>query len=247
MTAAAGPTVAVVTGANRGLGHALAGVLVERPGTCVVMAVRDLAAAEPCRQLVDGVDRQGFVVHLDYQDERSIEAAAEEVADRCPRVDLLVNCGSRNVAAGHPREASKGPLGRLEGRALEQLLRVNAIGPVLTCQAFLPLLKRSPAPRIVNVSTARASLARTRDSASFGYALSKAALNMATRKMAEDLRAAGGVMLAVDPGWLRTRMGGPEAPGDPRAAAQGIVEQAFTATPERSGSFLGHDGSVIPW
>ncbi len=241
------PLCALVTGANRGLGLALARDLLERRDALVAMGLRDPANAASCHELLDGRRQRGLVVHLDYADAGSAASAATACRSWLGHLDLLVNCGGVNAAPGYPPGASKGPLGQLDPQALLAVLGTNVVGPVLTCQAFLPLLRRSARPCVVNVSGGRGSLAAATEPGSFGYAVSKAALNMATRKMAAQLGLEGGVAVAVDPGWVRTRMGGPDAPGDPDVAAARLIDLVLGRAAELNGRFVTVDGRDVPW
>ena len=127
-------------------------------------------------------------------------------------------------------------------------MRINALGPMLLARGLLPALRRSPRPRIVNVSSQIGSMVVSsgmgRD---VGYGASKAALNMITIKLAWRLRDEGVIVVAIHPGYLRTEMSGPGADLDPADAAVQIVDLVDALTIEQSGAFLQWDGSVHPW
>jgi NAD(P)-dependent dehydrogenase (short-subunit alcohol dehydrogenase family) len=195
----------------------------------------ELAAAFPGRAIL---------VRADHTDPDSLTAAAGEV--RPGELRLLVNCGGANIAMGHAATASKGPVGALTDAALAALYEVNVVGPVLLCQALWPELAR-PGRLVVNISTGRASLAGATDSGSFGYSVTKAALNMATRKLAAELAPHGSAAVAVDPGWVRTRMGGPEAPRTPADAARRLLDTVLTTDRPWNGRFVDADGRDLPW
>ena len=238
---------AVVTGANRGIGLAIASTLLDDYDATVALAARnpELIPAD----LVPPASPAGksLAIALDYTDQVSITKAAESCHAAFEHIDLLVNCAAVNRAPGWPPEASKGSLEALRAAALEEILSINVIGPVMACQAFLPLLLRSKRPCVVNVSTSRASLGLVAGPGSFGYAVSKAALNMATRKIAAQLADSGGAAVAIDPGWVRTRMGGPEAPIEPAAAAARLLKVAIRNADSINGRFLNLDGEDVPW
>jgi NAD(P)-dependent dehydrogenase (short-subunit alcohol dehydrogenase family) len=220
---------ALVTGASRGLGAAL----------CAELTGRGWA--------VQAATRAGPGLRLDYNDPTSIAAAGEACAAAFDRLDLLVNCGAVNSAPGHRPAASKGPLASLEAVALTALWQTNVVGPVLAVRALLPLLRRSARGVVANISTSRASLSLATDPGSFGYAVSKAALNMATRKLAAELAPEGIDVFAIDPGWLRTAMGGPEAPVGPEQAATDLVHLLTGDTRVLSGQFVDRWGIQVPW
>jgi NAD(P)-dependent dehydrogenase (short-subunit alcohol dehydrogenase family) len=213
----------------------------------VALAVRSAEDAAACEKLLQRHDGRGLVVRLDYEDPASIRDAAARCAAELDRVDLLVNCGAVNKDPGLPPAASKGPLERLDDAALTTMYRVNVVGPVAACREFLPLLRRSAGGRIANISTIRASLREATDGGSFGYAVTKAALNMATRKLAAQLDPAGIAVVAIDPGWMDTRMGGPEAPTSADTAARDIARILLDDPTIRSGQFIDRYGKPLPW
>lgn len=242
--AADGPPAALVTGANRGLGLALARELLGRLPGRVLLGVRTSADVAAPHELAAAFPGRAVPLQVDYADPDSLAAAAGEV--RFDDLRLLINCGGANVAAGHTPTASKGPVGALTQPALAALYEVNVIGPVLLCQALWPKLTR-PGRLVVNVSTGRASLTGATDRASFGYAVTKAALNMATRKLAADLALHGAAAVAVDPGWVRTRMGGPDAERTPADAARRLLNAVLAPNRPLNGRFIDADGRDLPW
>jgi NAD(P)-dependent dehydrogenase (short-subunit alcohol dehydrogenase family) len=242
-----GGTRAFVSGGNRGLGLAIASALLHGRETRTVMGMRDPQSAVEAQRVSANQPGRAMMVAFDHTDQASIERAAEWCGSVLGSLDLLVNCAAVNQAAGWPPEASKGGLAALRREALLEMMAINLVGPVMTCQAFLPLLLRSPSPCVVNISTSRASLFAADAPGSFGYAISKAALNMATRKIAAELRQVGGVVVAVDPGWIRTRMGGPQAVTEPIEAASRLLALLARDGPELTGRFVTVDGEDIPW
>ena len=236
--------VVLVTGANRGLGLALVDAFLRRPGPLVVMAARRPEAQE-CSARLRASPHRVRLARIDLRDEDTMREAAELCAD-LGRLDVLVNCAGVNKAEGRPPEASKGPLADLSAAALTEMFDVNARGPVLLVRHLATWLAHSRG-LVVNLSTQRASLAQATTTGSFGYAVSKAALNMATRKLAAELQPLGVDVIALHPGWLRTAMGGVEAPTDPAQAAQKIVARVLDSPTPASGGFYDVDGQALPW
>lgn len=237
--------VAVVTGANRGLGEALALRLASHYGATVGLGVRAAATAASIATLPPWCGLKTFGLHLDYRDHQVIAAAAQECTRRISHLDVLINCGAIYAVESLPRAASRGPLDELMPSALEDMLATNVVGPVVTCQKFLPLLARSDSPLIINISSWVGSIA-TASSRSFGYGVSKAALNMATKRIAME-RPGGCTAVLVDPGWVRTRMGGPDATSDPADAAAQVLSLVLASGREVNGKFLTADGRELPW
>jgi len=213
----------------------------------VVACVRSTAAATALHPVLSRHPGRALVVELDYRDPHSIRHAAQQCLDRLDQLDLLINNGAVNRIPGLPAPQSKGPLGELSAEALRAMFDTNVVGPVLTCQAFLPLLSRSARPCIVNISTSRASLTAVDGPGSFGYSVTKAALNMATRKLARQLDGLNGCAVAVDPGWLRTGMGGPDAPTDPGDCASRLLRTVCRDGAKLNGRFVTADGADLPW
>lgn len=242
------PYAALVTGANRGLGLALATELLgRRPQARVALGVRRPENAAALAALRDRFADRCRPVHVDYEDEESLVRAAADCARHFGRLDLLVNCGGVNTSRGERPEAGRGPLPELSATAFETLFRTNVVGPMVLCRELLPLLTRAERPVVVNISSVRASLARVDGPGSVAYSVSKAALNMLTRKLALDPTSAGLVVVAVDPGWVRTRMGGDGAPASAADAAAAIVRTVEGLDATHSGQFLDREGERIPW
>ena len=192
--------VALVTGANRGIGLAVTEGLA-RLGLQVVLSAR---RAEDAREAAAPLAQAGLGVtplQLDVTDQSSVNAAAREVDARFGRLDVLVN----NAGADYdkPEEPTSVDLA-----IAQHAFQVNALGPWRTCQAFIPLMRRGGYGRIVNVSSGSGRFSITRDGSGPGYAVSKAALNMLTLKLALALQGTGILVNAACPGWVRTRMGG---------------------------------------
>lgn len=236
-TAPARPTVVVVTGANRGIGRELVRRLAVR-GDCPVMAVRDLErgrAAVRDLHASDGVRLD--VVHLDVTDAASCARAADEVSRRHGRVDALVN----NAAA--PRDL-RATAAAADLDLVQEAWDATVLGAWRATQAFLPLLRRSAAGRVVNVSAEAASLVNMGGGAP-AFRVSKAALNALTRMLAAELAREGIAVNSVCPGWAATdtRDGG----GRSAAEAAGSVLQAVDLPPGGpTGEFL-RDGRPLPW
>lgn len=195
--------MAVVTGANRGLGLETCRQLVAR-GLRVAMAGRDAAAIERARGGL-GVDSgRTFAVHMDVTDVASIEAAHRRIAEEGGAPDVLVN----NAAV--LRFDSAEPLS-IPLDAYRDTFETNVFGVIETCRVFVPGMAKRGYGRIVNVSSGAGQLSRMSTYAP-AYSMSKAALNAFTRLLAATYRGQGVLANAVDPGWVRTDMGGPSAP-----------------------------------
>lgn len=230
------PLVAVVTGANRGIGYEVVRQLADAGAHHVVLGARDLAKGEAAARRVDPGGRRVTAVRLDVADDASVAAMADRVTRDLGRVDVVVN----NAAILYDTwaQARSADLDEVH-RAME----TNLFGAWRVTQALLPLLRRSPHPRVVNVSSEGGSLAGMTGGTP-AYSVSKAALNALTRLLAGELRGHGVLVNAVCPGWTATDMGGGGRPV-PEGAA-GVVWAATLPDDGPNGGFF-RDGRPVPW
>ena len=228
----------MITGANSGLGLELVRAFAAG-GDIVIAGCRDPQAATELRSLTDEVHP------VDVGDERSIDAFVAAVGDR--PVDVLVNnagIDARNLGAV---DSERDVLVQSPEHLLRQV-SVNAVGPLLLARGLLPQLRLAASPRIVNITSQIGSMEVSRTAGrDVGYAVSKAALNMITVKLASRLRDEGIVVVMLHPGHLRTSMGGAAAAMEADDAARQIAELVDRLTIDDTGSFLRWDGSVHPW
>lgn len=193
--------IAVVTGADRGLGYALAAGLLERGWR--VFAGQYMPEWPQLSELVGSFPRALTIVPLDVTDEASVRAAALAIAARAERVDLLINSAGV-LSSADPRgirEAQDYP-------EMTRVFRVNAVGPLRVVEALLPLMEPSPLKRLCFVSTEASSINRAERTSWFGYCSSKTALNMGVRLLSNRLRPRGYTFRLYYPGWMRTYMWG---------------------------------------
>jgi NAD(P)-dependent dehydrogenase (short-subunit alcohol dehydrogenase family) len=142
---------------------------------------------------------------------------------------------------------SAGALAELRPEPVLEVLRSNAVGPILVTQALAPLLAAAGRATVVNLSSGLGSLTKAVSRGNIAYGMSKAALNMLTRHLAAELRHQGTIVVSMSPGWVSTDMGGPSAPLGPPESVQGILNVVAVLTPAQSGSFLDHTGATVPW
>ena len=237
--------IALVTGANKGIGKEIARQLGEL-GYTVLVGSRDLARGEAtAKELVaDGIDARA--VQLEVTDERSTVAAAAAIEREHGRLDVLVN-----NAAIIPE--GDGPVSQISADALWAGHETNVVGLVLTTRAMLPLLRRADDARIVNLSSELASLTRVGDPESrmstvltLAYNSSKAAVNMVTVMLANELRGTGILVNAADPGNCATDMGGWDAARTPSQGAAVAVRLA-TLLPDGPTGELHAESGRLPW
>ena len=225
--------VAVVTGGNRGIGFEVCRQLSEI-GYRVVLGSRDLQQGEVATARL-GL-RDVHAVQVDVDDDASVTAAARWVAENLGCCDVLVN----NAAIDYDTDqrASTADLGRVH-----RVVETNLFGAWRTTQAFLPLLRRSEHPRIVNVSSEAGSVTRM-GAGPPGYQVSKAALNALTRTLAAELERDHILVNVVCPGWTATDMGRGGRPVHDGAAS--VVWAVRLPDSGPTGGFF-RDGQPVPW
>jgi NAD(P)-dependent dehydrogenase (short-subunit alcohol dehydrogenase family) len=230
--------VALVTGANRGIGLEVARQLATR-GFTPLLGSRDAQkGAEEAARLSKQNGLKVIPVQLDVTDQQSIDAAKLMVEERFGKLDVLVN----NAAILYDSWQ------RAESASLDtvrEALETNTLGPWRMCQTFIPLLRRSEHARIVNVSSESGSLTMM-GGGTPAYGVSKAALNVLTRKLADELRPARILVNSVCPGWVATEMGGPDAPRTVEEGAASVVWAATLPNGGPTGGFF-RDGQPLAW
>lgn len=227
---------ALVSGANRGLGLEMTRQLLAR-GDRVVAACRHPGRALDLTRFAGEHPGRLHVIPLDLMDTRSIDELVRETSALELRFDLVIN------NAGMLVEGER--FGEVEGKSLRDSFAVNAEGAFLLTQALASRL--ADGAKVVNLSSTLGSIARTDSLYSPSYAMSKAALNMATRLLAIALREQGVIVVAVSPGWVRTDMGGAGAPLKPEASVAAMLRVIDHLKPSDSGRFLAQTGETIAW
>jgi NAD(P)-dependent dehydrogenase (short-subunit alcohol dehydrogenase family) len=236
--------VALITGANKGIGREIARQLAERGLTVLIGARDETRLADAAAELAAAGDVRP--IQLDVTDQSSVDTAAARIAADIGHLDVLVNnAGITGGAAQRP--------GDVDLAAVEAAYAVNVLGVVRVTEAMLPLLEKSARPRIVNMSSSVGSLARMTDPdgplagmpGSAAYVTSKSAVNSLTVQYAKALRGRVQVTAAC-PGYCATDLNNHQGH---RSAAQGAaiaVRLATAPDADRSGGFYDDDGAV-PW
>jgi NAD(P)-dependent dehydrogenase (short-subunit alcohol dehydrogenase family) len=232
-------TIALVTGANKGIGLATARRLAER-GWTVLLAARD---GDRGKAAAAGLSGDVEPVVLDVTDDASVAAAAREVEARHGRLDVLVN--NAGISGGFVGALDNTP------EAMREVFETNVLGPVRVTRAFVPLLRRSAAPRIVMVSSGLGSLTITTDPGRFEsglvalqYPASKAALNMITTQYAKALPEFR--VNVVDPGYTATDLNGHQGAQTVDEGSDVLVALASVAPDGPTGGFFDRHGR-LPW
>jgi NAD(P)-dependent dehydrogenase (short-subunit alcohol dehydrogenase family) len=225
--------IALVTGAYRGIGLEIVRQLAAR-GVRVYLSAR---RREPGESAAASVQGDVHFLPLDVADPASIENATRILGKQTDRLDILVNNAAVLLDDG-------GSVLELDGETVLKTFTTNTVGPLLVTQAFQPLLSRSKAPRIINVSSGAGQLAEGLQDWAPAYSMSKTALNALTQHFAGALPSFA--VNTVSPGWVRTEMGGDAAPLSVEQGADTIVWLALDAPQSLTGKFL-RERREIAW
>jgi NAD(P)-dependent dehydrogenase (short-subunit alcohol dehydrogenase family) len=230
--------IALVTGGNRGLGYETCRQLAQL-GLTIILGARDLTKGKSAAYQLNEKECLDVIFYqLDVLNQKCICNIAKEIDQHFGRLEVLVN----NAAILYDtwQKAVDATL-----RVVNDALTTNVFGPWRLSQAFIPMMKANKYGRIVNVSSLRGSLHYMTYGGTPAYNISKAALNVLTRKLAAELVNTGILVNSVDPGWVATDMGGHG--GRPvQEGAKGIVWAATLSDDGPSGGFF-CDGKAVPW
>lgn len=239
--------IALITGANKGIGKETARQLGQK-GYTVIVAARD---GERGQQAADELKKEGIDAHalaLDVTDEASLKRGVGWVTERFGRIDALIN--NAGIAQDFGVKASEAPLS-----TWRTTFDTNLFGLVAATQAFLPLVRKAPAGRIVNLTSILGSIALISSPDSpvgptggtgAAYGASKSAVNMFTAHLARELAGTPIKVNAAHPGWVKTELGGEHAPMDIVTGAKTSVALATLDDKGPSGQYV-HLGERLPW
>ncbi|XP_056138497.1 C-factor [Lampris incognitus] len=256
----------IVTGANRGIGLELIRQLVEHAEEIHIFACcrePEGARAKALGELADQHSEQITIVKLDTTDEASILAAVQKIGERVNAhgLNLLIN------NAGINKPDSPAPLSLTNKTEMMEVYETNVVGPFLLAKMLLPYLQRAAEGNstpevkggrmscrrsaIINISSLVGSIEKCPENfpraQMYAYRLSKAALNMLTRCLAEDFKKYNVLVTAIHPGWVQTEMGGNEAPLPKQESVQGMLQVMSWLSNKDSGTLLDWQGNSIPW
>jgi NAD(P)-dependent dehydrogenase (short-subunit alcohol dehydrogenase family) len=239
------PAIALITGANKGIGFEVARQI-GRTGATVLLGARHASAGETAAATLVAEGLTASYIGIDVTDRTSIVAAAARIEAEFGGLDILVN----NAGINDPTD---GPPSAATLDAVERVFRTNFLGALAVTQAMLPLLRKSRSARVVNVSSGLGSLAQNGDpdypSAAvklIGYSAAKAALNMLTVQLAYELRDTAIKVNSADPGYTATDLNGHRGHQTIPEGAAEAIRLALLPDDGPTGSFSNSDGRV-PW
>ncbi|WP_276355137.1 SDR family NAD(P)-dependent oxidoreductase [Cohnella caldifontis] len=194
--------VACVTGADRGLGHALTVEMLQRGYT--VYAGQYMPQWEALGKLSDEWPSRIRIVRLDISSEESVREAAGRIASEAGRLDILIN----NAGIIAESDKTSSVFGEIDYGQIQRMYAVNALGPLRMVQALSGLLMNGETKLVVNISSEAGQVGQAWREGWYGYCMSKSALNVQSNILHNELRRRGGKVLVVHPGWMKTYMGG---------------------------------------
>jgi NAD(P)-dependent dehydrogenase (short-subunit alcohol dehydrogenase family) len=228
----------LITGANRGLGLEFARQHTA-DGWQVYAACRDPNAASDLRRLANSSGGGALrILALDVTKPASVKEAATELEGQA--IDLLINNAGVMGARGQT-------IGNIDYESWAKVLGANTMGPMRVAEAFVDHIARSERKLIVTLTSGMGSLADNTSGGSVAYRSSKAAVNMVVRSLAIDLAPRGIICVVVNPGWVQTDMGGPNATLTPAESVSRLRRLIDGLEPAQSGRFFNHDGREFAW
>jgi NAD(P)-dependent dehydrogenase (short-subunit alcohol dehydrogenase family) len=239
-------TITLITGGNKGIGFETARQL-GRLGHTVLIGARDASRGNAAVAALRDEKIDAHWIQLEVTDAKSIAAAASAIEKQFGRLDVLIN------NAGWLDYANEGPASTAKLAAIRTTFDINFFGLVEVTQALLPLIRKSSAGRIVNLTSILGSIAEHADPNSqiyqakfLGYDASKAAVNMFTNHLAWELKGTSIKVNAAHPGWVKTDMGGEQAPME---IVDGAKTSVMLATLDANGPTGGyyHMGVHMRW
>jgi NAD(P)-dependent dehydrogenase (short-subunit alcohol dehydrogenase family) len=229
-----------ITGVSRGLGLSMSKIFLEQKMT-VYGTVRNLNGdhMDALKQLKKDFNKKLHLIKLDVTQKNLYENIVQHIPKDL-KLDILIN----NAAIYNKNPSPF--LEKINMDDVHEALKVNTLGPMIVTQALIPFLKRAPNPKIVNISSILGSIELNKTlSSTYDYRMSKAALNMFSKNLAVEFPEI--VTLNLHPGWVKTRMGGEEAPLSPEKSAKKMFSIILDADIPLSGAYLDHEKEILPW
>lgn len=225
----------LITGTSRGIGLEMTRQLLEA-GHAVHALSRSPEKSKPLMTLRESHHNQLFLFTVDVNSDAEVASFVGKM-DQQAIIDVLVNNAG---VYGDARSFEK-----LSLEETKQTILTNSIAPMRITRALLPFLKRSNQPKVAHITSLMGSIADNESGGSYGYRMSKAALNMFHKSFTIDHPNI--ISLAIHPGWVQTDMGGENAPTDPAESVKGILKVISNASLRDSGRYLDFEGNELPW
>jgi NAD(P)-dependent dehydrogenase (short-subunit alcohol dehydrogenase family) len=229
-------TTVLVTGANRGLGLEFARQYAHE-GASVFACCREPRRAGALNALAKEAPGKITVHQVDVADEQSVAKLKKEIGSA--PIDIVIN----NAGVYGPNHQNAA---NMDFAGWEETLRINTLGPLRITQAFLANLKAGGEKKVIAITSGMGSIAES-SGGYIAYRTSKAGLNMLMHSLAIELKSDGIIAIPLNPGWVKTDMGGSSAPLTPATSISRMRKLISELQPSDSGKFASHDGREIPW
>lgn len=243
--------IALVTGGSQGMGFEWCQYLAEN-GYKVILTGRNI---EKVDQAAAKLNNQFLVVYpkaMDVTNESSIKEVKKWIDNKFGQLHLLIN--NAGINSGTRSKGNKDLqeknllLASLDKNEVLNMIDVNSIAPIIVARNFIDLLSKSGEGKIVNIGSWLGSITLKQNGGNYSYAVSKSALNMMNRALAFDLKPLNVISVVVNPGWVNTNMGGPNAQFSTQDAIHNMMENIVNRlTIEDTGMFFNYDGKIHPW
>ena len=233
--------IAVVTGANRGIGFEISRQLAKKDIQVILTSRNKTKGLITCQKLQEE-GLEAIFHQLDVTDHLSIQALVDFIKKEYERLDILVNNAGIMLDKNDSENAS---VLRTRLDTVKKTMETNTYGPLALCQVFIPIMKKNNYGRVVNISSGMGQLEEMNGNYT-GYRLSKVSLNALTKILAGELKDCNILINSMCPGWVRTDMGGPNATRSIEEGAETAVWLATLPNGGPSGGFF-RDKNLIPW
>ncbi|XP_071860331.1 SDR family oxidoreductase sniffer [Bombus fervidus] len=244
----------LITGCNRGLGLGLVKHLVKmlQPPENIFATCRDVNKARELTLLAEKSENV-HIIEIDLANTKDYDKITKVVAEKVGNAGLNVLFNNAGISSRFTR------LGLVKEKQLTETFFVNTVAPILLTKEILPLLKIASnnfadkskmnvnRAAVINMSSILGSIADNNEGGYYPYRCSKAALNAATKSMSIDLKEDGILVTCLHPGWVRTDMGGTNAPMDVDTSVTNILNTLNVLNEEHTGCFIQHDGQILSW
>jgi NAD(P)-dependent dehydrogenase (short-subunit alcohol dehydrogenase family) len=223
----------IITGGNKGIGRALTEFYLKAGHQVFTVARSPFQGQRPL----------GLFHHFqgDAADPRALLEFKSFVEEQCTEIDLLINNAAVHLEQPAP------DLTEIDFDKIIDTYRINSVGPLMVVQTFLAMIKASKKKLIVNVSSEAGSISAQPRSREYGYCMSKTALNMATKILANRLNPEGIRVMALHPGWVRTDMGGSSASYSAEDSAKGLIDTIERYSKLSDPLYIDHLGKLLAW
>lgn len=240
--------LALITAGHKGLGLGWSQAL-NSLGYKVIIASRKVSDA---KQIINKLPNDGdsfIFAQLDVSNEESIKSLSKKIKSDFGRLDLLINnAGINPKDFDNEKKLKAFSIEHLDFEEMENVYRVNSLAPLIMVKHFMSLLENGESPKVINISSWLSSINNLSFGGHYGYVSSKNLLNILNKSLALEIKSKGIICINVNPGWVKTQMGGMKATFTPLESANKVIKNVIDQVSiEDTGKFFNFDGSIHPW